>query len=105
RLPLRGGGVTVAARKNRRDDTTELSASDLLALDPAGIAGNVDKIRPDGTMALELEDLVEMKSAPEPTMELKTDDLMDALNVLRPPLPAPAGRSKRPTQPPPVPPM
>ena len=108
RVPARPrGAVTIeATRKSRREATTELSASDLLTLDPASLSGGVDKLKREGTMALELEDLVELKSEPEPTMELKTDDLIDALNVLRtpPPSPAPGGRAKRPTQPPPVPP-
>ena len=109
RMPLRagGGGLKIQTRKNRRDATTELSASDLLALDPASVAEGADKLRRDSTMALDLEDLVEIqpKAQSEPTMELKTDDLIEALNVLRTPPPSPPGRQKRPTQPPPVPPM
>ncbi|HEU5059858.1 MAG TPA: hypothetical protein VFU21_25180, partial [Kofleriaceae bacterium] len=110
RMPLRARGglrpALIESRKSRGEATTELSASDLLALDPAAVSSSVDKLRRDGTMALDLEDLVEIqpKSAPDPTMELKTDDLIEALNVLRTPPPGPPGRQKRPTQPPPVPP-
>ncbi|HUS67692.1 MAG TPA: hypothetical protein VMZ28_24320 [Kofleriaceae bacterium] len=103
------GGLIIDSTRNRGEPTTEISASDLLALDPK-LAGA--KTRRDATMALEIEDLVEVvgtkqrKSEPEPTMELRTEDLVDALNVLRSPAgapPLPTGRKKAATMPPPLP--
>jgi len=86
--------LTIESSKPRREDTEELSASDLMADEP-GPNGPGQRPR-ESTIELDISDLAEARAARnDPTIELRVEDLLTAL---RPP-PPPTGRGAPPPPP------
>jgi tetratricopeptide (TPR) repeat protein len=113
RRPRRTAELRIEATTPARSDATqELSLSDLVEADV--LPHQIESARPersDRTMPLELDDLLEIRRGTEsevdPTMELRPEDLIEALGARssRPPPPPraarPGARGKGPPPPPP----
>ncbi|HWM85119.1 MAG TPA: tetratricopeptide repeat protein [Kofleriaceae bacterium] len=117
RVRRKTGQLLIESSRSRGDATQELTMSDLVETDDVGDRRKAPSDRTpaaDRTMTLDLDDLVEIRrpgSEPDPTMELRPEDLIEALGVSRGPRAAPpppprtrAGKQARGKGPPPPPP-